>query len=83
MPVTKRRRVDGREAFEGCCGARAGKGVLDHVAEVEEGGVGAGEDVGVVDCVGGVLEWHGVGGGGGHFGVVGEVEVVEGRFLEG
>lgn len=52
------------------------------MGDVEEGGVGAGEEVGLGDAEGGVLDWHVEAAEGDHFAAVGEVEVVEGGFLE-
>lgn len=56
--------------------------MLDYVGDVEEGGVGVGEEVGLGDVEGGVLDWYVEVVEGDYFVVVGEVEVVEGGFLE-
>ena len=56
--------------------------VLDHVADVEEGGFLAGPFVGFADAEVAVLYGHAVAAKGHHFGAVGDVQVVEGGFAE-
>lgn len=57
--------------------------MLHHVRDVEEGGVGAREVMRGADGEGGVLDGHVEAAEGDHLSAVGDVEVVEGGFLEG
>jgi hypothetical protein len=66
-------------------GTRSGsrKDALHHVRDIEDGGVFAGEGVRCRYGEGSILHGHVKAAEGDHLGAMGEMEVVEGGFLEG